>query len=435
MNVQSLYMPVYTANRFELGESLTGMFDANRNVFFQNAKDMFGFDNCAFVGCTADNRGHRGDGNPPQSEKTRRLWAIPGNLTWCLYNYYMHYRYTMDHSLVLDQQKHAFYPLLRANINLFLNLLEKGEDGKLHLPERYSPEYFMTGKDSNYDLALLRWGCQTLLELNQRYQLMDSQAPNWKNILENLASFPDDENGLSIAAGVSLTKSHRHWSHLMMYHPLHISDADDPDNHRLLEKSINHWLTVDSAKEIFGWSNAAASSLFSTLGNGDKALYHIQEHLSDRRFVRANTMYLEKDPVLECSIVLNRSLQDMLLQSWGDQISIFPAVPSVWKDAVFHDLRAEGAFMVSAERKDGKTKWVRIKSLAGEPCRIKPGIEGVLRIKGRNSIRLVGNGVYDLNLKAGDEVILYTGETVPNLSVHPITSIPADRNQWGLKLK
>ncbi len=36
-------------------------------------------------------------------------------------------------------------------------------------------------------------------------------------------------------------------------------------------------------------------------------------------------------------------------------IRIFPALPSTWKDVEFRDLRAEGAFLVSAKRSGGKT--------------------------------------------------------------------------------
>src|SRR3546814_14371756 len=58
----------------------------------------------------------------------------------------------------------------------------------------------------------------------------------------------------------------------------------------------------------------------------------------------------------------------MVLQSWGGAIRIFPAVPAAWPDLVFGDFRAEGAFLVSARRSGGRTAWIRVKSLAGEPC-------------------------------------------------------------------
>ncbi|WJH36462.1 hypothetical protein N6H14_12245 [Paenibacillus sp. CC-CFT747] len=57
------------------------------------------------------------------------------------------------------------------------------------------------------------------------------------------------------------------------------------------------------------------------------------------------------------------AIHDMLLQSWGGTLRIFPAVPEEWQDAAFHDLRTEGAFLVSAMRKNGVTEWIRVKSL------------------------------------------------------------------------
>jgi hypothetical protein len=134
--------------------------------------------------------------------------------------------------------------------------------------------------------------------------------------------------------------------------------------------------------------------------------------MADKRFVRPNTMYIEGSPVIECSIVLARSLQDMLLQSHSNLIRVFPAVPAAWTNAVFHNLRAEGAFLVSAERKNGKTPWVRIKSLAGEPCRV-----------------WMDGQVKELRLAKGEEIILGDGP----VAVAPIPIAPADANPHGLK--
>ena len=138
--------------------------------------------------------------------------------------------------------------------------------------------------------------------------------------------------------------------------------------------------------------------------------------------------------MIECSIVLNRSLQDMLLQSWGDKIHVFPAIPAAWKDAVFHDLRAEGAFLVSANRKDGTTEWVRIKSLAGEPCRVQAAFssEPKLQVNGKFvPFKPAVNGVYELPLVKGDEALLLTGGQPTPVVIKPVPIAPEDCNPFG----
>ena len=163
LNIQTLYLPVYAANQLELGESFVRFLDAKRANFVRNAKDIYGFDDCATVPHTTDYEGLRGDGSCAPDH-----YINPGDFTWAFHNYWQHYRYSMDHSLITNQTQHAFYPLLRGSINLYLHLLKKGDDGKLHLPVLHSPEYG-NAADNNYNLALLRWGCQTLIDLNQRY--------------------------------------------------------------------------------------------------------------------------------------------------------------------------------------------------------------------------------------------------------------------------
>ena len=212
-----------------------------------------------------------------------------------------------------------------------------------------SPEY---GKDAdnNYNLALLRWACRTLIGLNRRYKLDDPLVPAWQATLDDLVAPPVNKNGLRIGANLSFARSHRHWSHMLRIHPLHILSDDQPENRDLIARSVEHWLAVDHGREIFGWF--ARHGRVALRDAGRRPERHRPDppaHGRTRSFVRPNTQYVEGDPVIECSIVLDRSLQDMLLQSWGDKINVFPAVPQEWDTAVFHDLRAEGAFLVSAD--------------------------------------------------------------------------------------
>ena len=83
-------------------------------------------------------------------------------------------------------------------------------------------------------------------------------------------------------------------------------------------------------------------------------------------------MYREGFPVIETPLAFDRTIQEMLMTSYGNTIRIFPGIPSVWKNVAFADMRSEGAFLVTASRENGITRFVKIKSLAGEPCRVVP---------------------------------------------------------------
>ena len=96
-----------------------------------------------------------------------------------------------------------------------------------------------------------------------------------------------------------------------------------------------------------------------------------------------NTMYCERgNPTFESPISSSRSMLDMLIQSWGNTIRVFPATPSSWKDASFYQLRAEGAFLLSAKRENGKSRFIHIKSLAGEPCIIQSDLPDDVKVIG-----------------------------------------------------
>lgn len=60
----------------------------------------------------------------------------------------------------------------------------------------------------------------------------------------------------------------------------------------------------------------------------------------------------------------------MLLQSHAGVIRVFPAIPRSWRDVSFKDLRAMGAFLVSAEISDGSLRKIVVKSLKGGTLRL-----------------------------------------------------------------
>ena len=138
---------------------------------------------------------------------------------------------------------------------------------------------------------------------------------------------------------------------------------------------------------------------------------------------------------METPLAAARSLQDMLIQSWGDSIRVFPAVPAGWQEVAIHNLRTEGAFLVSAVRKAGRTQFIQLTSLAGEPCRVRSDLPDPIRVLGGREavVRRLGPNLLEVNLYKGESVVVYSGDQVPDLAIAPVPTQEKQANSYGLK--
>jgi hypothetical protein len=194
-----------------------------------------------------------------------------------------------------------------------------------------------------------------------------------------------------------------------MIYPLYLVNIEQEGTMDVMKESYDR---THSIRGLPAMVQSHAGPIGATLGQGDQVLEGLKL-LQDDLF--PNGMWFGS-PCLESSLGMANTVQDMLIQSWSDPaadqsgpIRIFPALPSAWKEIEFRDLRTGGAFLVSAKHTAGETQWVRIKSLAGEPCQVKPGINGEVQVKSDRHIKMkqVSPEIYEIDVKKGEEVLLY----------------------------
>ncbi|MFC0544144.1 glycosyl hydrolase family 95 catalytic domain-containing protein [Kutzneria chonburiensis] len=423
LNVQLEYWLINGSNHLEL-DSLTRAISQYRDRLSSQVVAPYNQDSAAIprtTDITLLNGGTAGvPGQDPPTPET-------GNLTWALHNVWLTYRHTMD----TDTLRTVVFPLLRKAINYYLHFLAKGDDGRLHLPKTFSPEYGVDTPDTNFDLALIRWGCQTLIEAGATLKISDPLLPKWQDVLANLTPYPTDANGFMIGAGQPFAMSHRHYSHMLSVYPLYLVNWEQSENRNLIQTSLNHWISFKGALQGYSYTGAASMAAQMLRGN-DSAQY-----LSDllRLYVQPNTLYKESGPVIETPLSAAQSMHDMICQSWHGVIRVFPAIPDAWADVTIDNFRTEGAFLISASRQHNVTRWVRVRSEAGAPCVVRHGIPGQIKVLDGHGRPLrtkeLDATTIQIDLPRGGEAVLYRSGDRPDFTVAPVTP-NGPSAPWGL---
>jgi len=430
LNVQLEYWLIHGSNHLEL-DAVTRALSEYRDNLSKEVADRYRADSLGIprttdphlVNGAAGTLTGYGVGIPGQDPPTPEV----GNLTWALHNVWLSYRHTMDESILRD----VLFPLLRKAVNYYLHFLEPGADGKLHLPATFSPEYGGNSRDCNYDLMLLTWGCRTLLESAELLGIDDELAPRWREVLAKRVAYPTDANGFMIGADIPFAKSHRHYSHLLAVYPLYELTGRTPDERALIEKSLAHWVGFEGALQ--GYTFTGAASMSALLGKGEDALTYLGELMT--RFIQPNTMYKESGPVIETPLSAAQSLHDMVCQSWGGIVRVFPALPAAWADLTVHNFRTQGAFLLSAVRRGGVTRWVRLVSEAGAPCVVRHGIAGAIEVRDDRGRPLryesIDDDTVQVTLRQGESVLITAKGDRPDLGIAPVRP-NEDAPRWGL---
>src|SRR6266542_1714238 len=423
LNIELTYSPLFRANRLGLAESLFRNLDRKTQALINNVPERLRGEAAAIGRSSGPDLVRPVDLRAAQSDAAHEM----GDLPWTMYYYWLHYRYQMDDRILRER----VYPLLVRAIGNYLAYLERGEDGRWHLPPTHSPE-LATVPDASYDLALLRWGLETLLASAARLRLDEPLVPRWREVLDHLAPFPTDTAGLMVGRGRPWKESHRHYSHLLAIYPLALITPDRPDARALIETSLATW---EREPALFrGYSFTGGASLHALLGHGDVALTRLNQFLDAPRYMEPNTFYAEAGPVIETPLSAATSIQELFLQDWGGALRVYPAVPSAWTEAAFDHLRADGGFLVSGVRRSGRTAWVRVESRAGQPCRlvVEDWDTAVVRAHTGPAPRVTRAqaGEFVLELASGASVVLAPDRTTPLPDVRPVTLPPADRNPW-----
>jgi|WetSurMetagenome_2_1015567.scaffolds.fasta_scaffold00571_13 alpha-L-fucosidase 2 len=379
--------------------------------------------------------------NKPEFEKyTRQYYDVPGlnvpgvtTLTgqpmggwiqysfgptvsaWLGHHFYLHWRYTMDREFL---EKEA-YPWLR-DVATFLEAISVTDsDGLRKFPISSSPEIFNNSREAwfsdmtNYDLGMVRWTFTKAAELAEELGKKE-EAGRWNTLLKEWPDYDiDPATGFTYAPGFPYNESHRHFSHLVAFHPLSLVDFSNGEKDEEIIKSTISTLDSVGPDWWCGYSYSWLGNIKARAFDGEGAAEALKIFAED--FCLKNSFHVNGDQsgtgkskftyrpfTLEGNFAFASGLQEMLIQSHTGVIRIFPAIPESWKDAGFSGLRTEGAFLVSAKMEKGIVTKITIHAEKGGFLRLANPF-GNVNFRCNAEVKKQGN-ILEINTFPGQEI-------------------------------
>ncbi|MBC8873934.1 MAG: glycoside hydrolase N-terminal domain-containing protein [Planctomycetes bacterium] len=408
LNTQMTYFAYPTAGLFDSGLSFINLNWKLLPTYRRFAKEFYGVEGAAVPGVATL------AGKPTGGWSQYAL--SPTNGLWVGQSFYLHWRYTMD----LEFLQQRAYPWLSEIATGIVNLMEK-RDGKLYLPLSSSPEIHNNSlrawlePNSNNDLALVQWTFEAIAEMADALDKKDD-AVRWRSLRGQLDDLlVDDQKVLMFARGEPFNQSHRHHSQAMAIHPLGTLNLGGDENDRAIINATLERMHQLGTPAWCGYSFSWFSCMLARCGRADMALDYLIDY--ERAFILRNGFHANGDQIgaglsnfryrpftLEGNFLGMQAVHEMLLQSWGGTVRVFPAVSDRWPNASFTDLRTEGGFRVSAKRVAGQTTEVRIEATVDGLLRLRDPFDGATAKWNRPNVRQDGDE-YVITLKKGDVLI------------------------------
>jgi hypothetical protein len=409
LNTQLSYWPAYSSNHINLEEGFIDWLWNNRETFKKYTKSYF------------EKNGLNVPGVATLTGEPMGGWIQysfgPTVSAWLTQHFYLHWRYTMDKEFLSGKA----YPWI-CEVAQFLDEISViGANGKRKLPISSSPEIFNNSAKawfpeiSNFDLSLIRWTFEKAAELAGELG-KDQDSIKWSSINKEWPEFTTDiKTGLMFAPGIPYNQSHRHFSHLMAFHPLGLIDYSKGDADKAIIDSTLANLSAIGSDWWCGYSFSWLGNLYARARNGEKAAGALRVfadcfclpnsfHVNGDQTKSGKSKYTYRPFTLEGNFAFAAGVQEMLIQSHTGVVRIFPAIPQNWNNVSFKNLRTEGAFLVSAEKKNGLVVLIKIFSEKGGRIMIHDPFSGSQILSSKEFKRKAD--LLEISFLPGEEIIL-----------------------------
>lgn len=373
INTEMNYWPVLGCNLPELMEPYTNLMKTLSVTGESVAKNYYNAN--GFV--VHHNTDIWGTAVPITGSASWGFWN--GGSGWLCHQFFEYYQYTLDKNYL----EFTAYPIMKKAAEFYLDILKEDKNQNLIVTPATSPENTFKYKGSNISLA------KTSTMLNT---IVLDLFRNCKKSCEILGIDDEFSKKISIAADKihpfkigskgqllewdeeydECDPHHRHISHLIGLHPFNIiNEKDTPDIFNACKKTIE--LRGDDGT---GWSLAWKINFNARLKDGNRALKLIKMQLKPVKSHKnsainygggggtySNLFDAHPPFQIDGNFGLASGINEMLLQSDGENIYLLPALPDEWQDGKVNGMGVKGNVTADFEWHNGKiTKY----SLHGE---------------------------------------------------------------------
>ncbi len=327
-------------------------------------------------------------------QKSNALHCINNMASLCYYTY--------DQAYI-----NLVYPFIKGVVDFWEGFLVF-EEGRYVIHHDACSEGPNGDVNNILTLGFLQNALQTVIDMSIELNVDIDKRAVWKDIQVKLSKYPTyTRGGKTYFAGSEkgpFSTSHAGlWE--IIYPGGQFHKDTDPEQLQIAKNCIEHdietgYLWSHQLFTCFSFAVAARVGI-----HPDTITTHLNEFVTSKF---GENGFRNESPVgIETCSMVPGAINEMYLRSHPNVIEVFP-VHNRKNDAYFQDLRAEGGFLVTAEMKKQKVRFIKITSEQGRTCTIVNPWES-------DKVLVIRNGVerqvnvdkrFDLETEKGDEIVM-----------------------------